>query len=375
MGQTKDLPSRGPYIAKQEKEKFIKRAQGQNIMPQNYFTPLRLFMAFCVAFEHIFYFQAGKPDAPFELGHTSVGYFAVNGFFIISGYLITGSAIRSATLLDFARSRILRIMPALIAVTLMIGLVLAPLLGELTLAAYYSTGTPWVSMLKVVTFADAGPPWPGLVMPDNPFPGDLTGPIWTLRHEVLAYIGTGGLLFLGLHRNKAIALLLAFAVSCAFIVELQTAALSQIAPTLGSLARFASCYLYGICAYLFAPYLKLGWKVSIGGMVLGGVVLWMGFAAGEAVMNLALAPLIFAIAFSNARAPKWLSPKTDYSYGLYIFHWPIYQVLVAGFPGAPMMPLLMLAGLPLAIMAAGLSWHFIEKPALKLKARNNFHPV
>ena len=83
--------------------------------------------------------------------------------------------------------------------------------------------------------------------------------------------------------------------------------------------------------------------------------------------SLALAPLIFGLAYSKATLPTWMTPKTDYSYGLYIFHWPIYQVLLNVFPNAPVFPLLIFAGLPLAFIASGLSWRLIEKPALKLK--------
>ena len=343
-------------------------------MPHNYFTPLRLFMAFCVAFEHIFYFRAGYADSPFELGHTSLGYFAVNGFFIISGYLITGSAERSATLGNFIRSRVLRIMPALIAVTLILGLILAPLLGEFDLATYYSTGTVWVSMLEVITFIDSAPEWPGLIMADNPFAGDLTGPIWTLRYEAIAYVGTGLLLLLGLHMNKAFAALAALAATALFILDLQTSMIKDIAPSLGSLVRFGSCYLYGVCAYLFANYLKLSWKIALPALLTGAGIIYGGAAGGEALFNLALTPLIFAIAFAKVSAPKWLTPSTDYSYGLYIFHWPIYQLLLETFKGAPIVPLLFFAGLPLAFLAAGLSWRLIEKPALKLKAATALKP-
>ena len=310
-----------------------------------------------------------------ELGHTSLGYFAVNGFFIVSGYLITGSAVRSQTLTNFARSRFLRIMPALIIVTLLLGLILVPLLGERDMKTYFSTGTVWLSMLKVITFIDSAPEWPGLIMAGNPFAGDLTGPIWTLRYEAIAYLGTGLLLLFGLHKNKALAVLATLSVTALFILDMQTNLLSDIAPTLGPLVRFGSCYLYGVCAYLFASYLKLNWKHALLGMLIGASMIISGIAAGEALINFAFAPLIFAIAFANVSAPKWLTPSTDYSYGLYIFHWPIYQVLLESFPSASIIPLLTFIGLPLAFLAAGLSWQLVEKPALKLKAKVALKPA
>lgn len=344
-------------------------------MTRNFFTPLRLLLALCVAFEHIFYFQAGYATSPFELGHTSLGYFAVNGFFIISGFLITGSAVRSASLATFARSRILRIMPALIVVSLILGLIIAPLLGELALPTYYSTGSLWVSILKLITLINTDPLWPGLMMEQSPFAGNLTGPIWTLRYEVLAYMATGFLLFLGLHKNKAVTIFAAVLVSLLFCLDLQTGIIMEFSATLGALVRFGSCYLYGVCAYMFAPYLKFGWKLALLGIIIGALIIYFKVPSGEILMNFALVPIIFAISFADFDAPNWLRPSADYSYGLYIFHWPIYQVLIANFNQAPIVPLLLFAGLPLAFMAAALSWHFLEKPCLKLKAKSALKPA
>ena len=332
-------------------------------------------MAFCVAFEHIFYFQSGYPDSPFELGHTSLGYFAVNGFFIISGYLITGSAVRSGTLANFMRSRLLRIMPALIVISFILGLILVPLLGELDLKTYFSTGAVWLSMLGLITFIESAPEWPGLIMAGNPFAGDLTGPIWTLRYEALAYVGTGLLLLLGLHKKKLITILAALAATIAFIIDLQTGLLTEFSPAIASLVRFGSCYLYGVWAYQSASYLNLGWIAGLIGIAIGGLIIVTGLPAGEVIFNIGLAPLIFAIAFAKVSAPDWLTPKTDFSYGLYIFHWPIYQLLYESFGGANIFPLLLLAGLPLAFLAAGFSWYIIEKPALKLKAATAIKPA
>ncbi len=343
-------------------------------VPQNYFTPIRLLLAFIVAFEHVFYFQAGMADSPFELGHTSLGYFAVNGFFILSGYLITGSAERSGDVLVFARSRLLRIMPALIFVTLFLGLVLVPLLGTTDLASYYTSGKVWADMAKVASFISPNPDWLGLTMAGNPFAGDVTGPIWTLRYEVLAYIGTAGLLLVGLHRNLTIALLGAAGATVLFAIDLETHLVTETNATLGSLVRFGSCYLYGAVAYLLAERARVTMKLALPVLVAGGGLILLGVASAEVLMNLALTPILFALAFSKASAPAWLSKPPDFSYGLYIFHWPIYQMLTEWVGRPPNAALLFGIGLPLAILAALASWYLLEKPMLKLKAPAALRP-
>lgn len=343
-------------------------------MPQNYFTPIRLVLAFMVAFEHIFYFQAGEANSPFELGHTSLGYFAVNGFFILSGYLITGSAERSENVLVFARSRLLRIMPALVFVALLIGLVIVPLLSRPDLGAYYSDGGVWSGIASLSTFISPYPEWPTLVMAGNPFAGDLTGPIWTLRYEVLAYFGTAGLLLVGLHRNIPIIVLGAAATTVLFILDLQTHMVTELNASLGSLVRFGSCYLYGAATYLLAERARFSMKLAVPVLLAGGLIIVLGVASGEVLMNLALTPILFAIAFSKVAAPQWVTKPPDFSYGLYIFHWPIYQILTETGSGTPNGGLLLFIGLPLAIMAATASWYLLEKPMLKLKAAAALRP-
>ena len=125
--------------------------------------------------------------------------------------------------------------------------------------------------------------------------------------------------------------------------------------------------MYGVCAYQFSPFKELGLKLSCLGFAIGAGLLFFGIAHGEIVINVSLTPIIFGLAYTKKRLPSALNWQTDYSYGLYIFHWPIYQTLMNLFPNAPTFPLLLFAGLPLAFIAAGLSWKFIEKPALKLK--------
>lgn len=338
-------------------------------MPHNYFTPLRLFLALCVALEHIFYFQNGEASALFELGHTSPGYFAVNGFFIISGYLITGSAERSGDVAIFFKSRILRIMPALIMLGLILGLVVTPLLGSQSPLSVLTDKSTWRAILELVTFVRPFPEWPNLLMATNPFPGNLTGPVWTLRYEVLAYLGTGLLLMLGLHRNRALLVLMAGVATFLLALDLQTELITEASATLGALLRFGSCYLYGVGAYLFADRLKFGPKTISSGLILGSAFILLGFPAGEIAINLALTPLIFAIAFMKVSAPRWVTNPPDYSYGIYIAHWPVYQILVETADGQPIGWHLLMLGVPLTLLVAALSWHLLEKPCLRLKRR------
>jgi peptidoglycan/LPS O-acetylase OafA/YrhL len=58
----------------------------------------------------------------------------------------------------------------------------------------------------------------------------------------------------------------------------------------------------------------------------------------------------------------------DYSYGVYVYAFPIQQTLVERIPLIEPLPLFALA-LPATLAVAALSWHFVEAPALGLKSR------
>jgi peptidoglycan/LPS O-acetylase OafA/YrhL len=64
---------------------------------------------------------------------------------------------------------------------------------------------------------------------------------------------------------------------------------------------------------------------------------------------------------------------TDLSYGVYLYGWPITQV-IRGFVGQNLTGYDMTAlALPATVLAAWFSWRYIEKPALRLK--NGFPPI
>jgi peptidoglycan/LPS O-acetylase OafA/YrhL len=82
--------------------------------------------------------------------------------------------------------------------------------------------------------------------------------------------------------------------------------------------------------------------------------------------TLALALSVFWIAFLQApflvRTRAW----PDWSYGVYIYAFPIQQLLKAFWPDMNLLVHIVVAFL-LVLIPASLSWHFIERPALSLK--------
>ncbi len=85
-----------------------------------------------------------------------------------------------------------------------------------------------------------------------------------------------------------------------------------------------------------------------------------------------LAYLVLVAAYHPRLQWRAFNRVGDYSYGVYVYSFPIQQSLIQCVPGIDPMPLFGLA-LPLTLVFAALSWHGLEAPALRLKSRVGIH--
>ena len=92
-----------------------------------------------------------------------------------------------------------------------------------------------------------------------------------------------------------------------------------------------------------------------------------------ALFPVLLAYAVLVVAYHPRLRWRAFNRLGDYSYGLYIFSFPIQQILIAklGAPVASSPVTLLAAAFPVTLALAALSWHVVEQPALRQKAR--FH--
>ncbi len=112
---------------------------GHILVPdRNNFALVRLAASVAVLISHVVLLRAGTPSVEPLAGITyyNLGEHAVNAFFVLSGILVSASLARSASVMEFAIARALRIFPALIACVLLVALVLGPLVSTLPIGAY-----------------------------------------------------------------------------------------------------------------------------------------------------------------------------------------------------------------------------------------------
>ncbi len=325
----------------------------------NHFTVLRWFLASAVVVGHAWLIPTGYE--PSRVYKWTFSYLAVNGFFILSGLLIAKSLATRQDIKGYARSRILRIYPALILLLLTLLIVFGPLFGRPAGAAYLAQSEPWAYVVRVLFMGDSET-GPGGVFHASPDP-IFNGALWTIRYEVMAYMFAGLGFYLGALKNRWITLA-ALASSQLVYFALQFTPLAElVSGGVISLFRFTTTFLIGMTLWHFPRLRRPGW-IGVSAVLVGFILLgWT--SVGELFANLLLAAALMQIGLVETPSLR-IAQMPDYSYGIYIWHYPVLQSVIILNPNiSPLM--LLVTSAPIILTFSSASWHLIEKPALKLK--------
>lgn len=283
-------------------------------------------------------------------------------FFFLAGFLVTGSALRLKSVKSFFIFRVFRIFPALVTEVFLSAVILGGLITTLPLAEYYSHpgfAAYFLNIVGVVRFLLPG------VFESNPLPY-VNYNLWTLPGEFYCYIGMFVLLATRaiFHRRVVLVLL---SVAILFFTErffLWTETAGPAQNTIVVYSWFLPCsFMIGVLAYLFADKIVLN-----RGFLLLSLAAFAGFLWDSTmpVGVLGACYLCLYAGFADLRRFA-LAKHGDFSYGIYLYGYPIQQALVYFFPVLKNPWLLGMASLPVSIGFAMLSWRFIEKPVLGLR--------
>lgn len=328
----------------------------------NNFTQMRLWMALAVVVSHGYSVVTGNVhDEPLTVstGYT-LGEHAVNGFFVISGFLVTMSYDRRGWL-DYLLARVLRIAPGLIVATLMVGLVMGAALSSLGPITYLTDAGPWKFILQTLTTYKSNTVLPGVFV-DNPYRFPM-GTVWTLKYEVLCYAGVFIIGLLGLLRSRRLALAIFIGLTCAVLL------LDWLQPDAGkglqTALRLPMLFTAGALFYRLGGTIRLSVPALL--LLIGVTVLMRDSFAYNALLFVTTAYGLMWIALVpvSKRIPE---PKDDISYGVYLYGWPVQQALHALAPGLGVLAL-MAPSLVITVLISLASWRLVEKPALNLKRR------
>lgn len=322
--------------------------------------PLRHLAAWLVIYGHSFPLGNNVVGAVDAVERWLPGYSAsrcaVFLFFAISGYLLTSSLLRHPGVMRYAWHRALRIYPAYLACLLLCVWVLGAWFTTWPLGDYFRSSETWEHLRHNLIPTSFIWPLPG-VFEGNPYPDVVNGSLWSLGLEVRWYFWLGVLAMLGVVRRR----LVFTVVVGAWLLHAMWQWLDGVADPLGYRA-LAQAFLLGALAAQWAQHLRPShlW------MLVALALLWLSWMAGW--MDLAM-PLVAVLStlWLAYRVPAmpWLGER-DYSYGIFLYGFPVQQALMASWPG--LSPLALCAASTVLVLPFALaSWHWLEQPTLRWK--------
>jgi peptidoglycan/LPS O-acetylase OafA/YrhL len=322
----------------------------------NALTAWRLLLAIGVVFWHSWPLTGSEMG--YEPAKRLISDLFADGFFTISGFLITAAWLRRPYLKEYWVSRLLRIFPGLWVCLLVIAFVIARIAAKIqhtsiTLPAEigYVVNN---ALLNVSYFGINGTPT------NVPFPGVWNGSIWTLFFVLLCDVMVSVLGFAGLLKRR-------WTIPILFVLAVCWSAYVSYAPSLQSwpqmLARFLVVFLAGAMFYQYQDKVPARWSLVALSVA---IVAASGFTQNYRLV--AALPLAYAIIVSGALIRK-VHLRNDLSYGMYIYAFPVQQLLAcAGLALLNPFAFFVVATVS-TLPVAALSWFLVEKRASALKSR------
>ena len=334
----------------------------------NNFDSLRLIFAVLVIFSHSFPLTRGsnatEPLSVLTGGQITFGNISVWAFFVISGFLITQSWQRSPKVWKFLKRRINRIYPGYAVAAFLTAIVVVPIATEpgtffpVTLQSFF------FNTLRLHQFAI--PP----VFMHNPMQTALNGSLWSVPYEFWCYLGVLAFGLTGLLRKKYVVVTLFF-LAIGFHLYLDVSGVKLFGGILGQIfgyppywAAVLPFYLAGAIFQIYGgyPLLRRPWIIAAGVVLVVSDFVPHGLVVTVPTCG---AYLLMALAYLPWLHPLNLGRFGDFSYGTYLYAFPIQQLLVQRAHGQ-ITPLQLFAeAAPITLVVGALSWHLVEKHFLQ----------
>jgi peptidoglycan/LPS O-acetylase OafA/YrhL len=335
----------------------------------NNFNALRLFFALAVVWSHSFALfqgsEATEPTSELLNGIYNAGTVSVFAFFTISGFLISQSWSRSSTWHSYLRKRVARIYPGYLVAVTLCSLLVVPLFSTLSFADY--TRADWLGMASNVLLRN-------FIVGSNAFNGvNVNGSLWSIPYEFWCYIGILGLGLTGLFAKRTVILVIAILV---MVIRAWLDLTGRkhwgggwLEVIFGYQYRWFGVlpsFLLGAAAYQYRSTIRRSGWILIAMVAALVIACHLPVAAiqqdvmARLIFPPTLAYLVFYVAFANFGLPD-AGRFGDFSYGTYLYAFPIQQMLASVWKDQLPFPLLILVSLLLALIAGVFSWFAVER--------------
>lgn len=333
----------------------------------NNFNAIQFVMALFVIYSHSFSLGAGTAQGEVIKWLTSerlsAGSLAVSVMFIISGYLVSASYDNSKSVVQYLKNRIFRVYPALITVVVLSTFVIGPCVTTLPLKEYFANSMTY-QYLRTILLRPVYYYLPG-VFEGNVHAGSVNGALWTLPYQCAFYLMLGLLGLLGLLKHKSVSLTLFVAFSYAHLRQ------GSLFPGINNvfgipLTQWLYLGMYftaGMTAYAYRDKISLN---KSGAMTSVLLLLFGWFIAKEFYISTSVfgTYIILYLAYCTKQVHFSMA---SLSYGIYIFGFPVQQLVTNAFGGLMSPYLNMIIATPVVMLLAWLCQKYVESPALKLK--------
>jgi peptidoglycan/LPS O-acetylase OafA/YrhL len=340
-----------------------------DVLPRerNNFDLIRLVAAVTVIFGHSFYlFPTGGHAEPVTqlVSRNFSGTLAVGIFFFLSGIFVTQSYIRSDSPARYSLMRAARIYPGAIVCLVVIAFAIGPVVAAIPLGEYFKSPGVYCYLTSTWSFTHILFSWAGScgtlpgVFNENRIGSGANGSLWTLYAEVVCYVYVLAFGALGFLKTRfRIAMVLAAMLLLHAVAPHAVPYFSDDHYT--DILKVGLSFMAGVAAYASRDMLVIRARYSIP-LILAAVVLRSTPAQEYALYAALFYVVLVAAASTSVRAIKL---PGDYSFGVYIYGWPIQQTVDHFFPNLQSYPSNLIC-IPAALLAGYLSWNFVEKPVL-----------
>lgn len=332
-------------------------------MPLNNFDFVRLIAAITVIIGHsIFVLDLDETEIiGYSLGVRAIHGSAVNVFFTLSGYLICKSYVRNPDIRRFLKNRCLRIFPGLIFSVLITYILICPLFTSLAIGDYFLINKSYLlnAFLYFNEFKMHH------VFDQANDVNYVNRSLWTLKHEFSLYLVV---LLLGLTRVlNTIMFPIIYTIYSLLNVYLIVSHQHQ------EYYNFIQAFLTGMLFFWLEQRLHFNIKKIFFGLILVYITSRLCIPSSMFRIHLLefLLPLL-ALTFSlqNYKYINQASKFGDFSYGIYLYGYPVQQALSILLKNTSIVDhLYIFSGISILIsfLFAFISWHLVEKVFLRWK--------
>lgn len=352
--------------------KFIKTLSLTN--RNNSLNLIRLILAIFVIIWHSWFMLNLEVDIPYQISY--ILGLAVPCFFVISGYLITGSAIKH-DLKTYFKKRLARIYPAYLFSIISTIILFAPITytlnngGNFNLHKYIQDSNILLYFIKCLPFKSDSITFGTTLIQIHA--NVWNGSAWTLKYEFICYIAIVLILFIltkiiGKKENitKLIFGLYLSSIILSIILINPNTGLAYNNRIYVTEIYFISIFLGGSLAYLIKDKIKFSYKLLFISFIF--CIIIMTILPYAWAMEISAIPMVYIILCISIKlkSPEWIK-RNDISYGIYVYGWPIQCVIIYIITTYHITISLYSYMIICIILSAGfatLSWFIIEKPIL-----------